>query len=428
MEKSIWKLGVVGAVIVGFATCNQAQAVFTLWTNAGTGDWYNAANWDTGVPTATLDHWVRNDGTANIAAAGAVTRQLNLGYDANGGATINVSGAGTLDIGSFTYVGRAGDAADVGTLNITGGGDVTSNNGVFMSYLSAATSVVNVDGAGSTWAITAGAFDFGRHGSSSINVSNGGAVTSDTTRVNMGFFDVGETSDLSITSGGTWTHGTTGDFKLGVGGTSTVTVDGAGSSLVNNDELFVGVNTAGILNITNGGTVDVTGAASDRVRVGFNNGATGAVTISGSGSTLSGKLVEVGWSAGSTGTVEISDGGLLVADDLFLSSDATTGIVKVGLDGMLAMLGDGSASITAFLDLMPDLSGVVVNSENIDYWNGLAFDDLTNATPGVDVDLTFHTSGDLSGYTVMTVIQIPEPATFALLALGSVAALLRRHR
>jgi T5SS/PEP-CTERM-associated repeat protein len=285
--------------------------------------------------------------------------------------------------------------------------------------------VVYVDGSDSTWT-TSGTFDFGRYGSSTINVTNSGAVTSDSV-VNMGYSDSGETSVLSIASGGTWNHSAGGDFKLGVGGTSTVTVDGSGSSLVNNDELYVGVNSSGILDITNGGEVDVTGTGSDRVRVGFRSGATGTVTISGSDSTLAGKLVEVGWSAGSTGTVEISDGGLMVCEDLFLSAEADpNSVVKVDMDGMLALLGDGSASIAAFMGLMPDNIDALANSENIDYWNGTAWDDLGNGTLGLDVDLTYHSSGDLSGYTVLT--TIPEPATFALLTFGGLAALLRRRR
>jgi T5SS/PEP-CTERM-associated repeat protein len=287
--------------------------------------------------------------------------------------------------------------------------------------------VVHVDGSGSTWT-TSGTFDFGRYGSSTINISNGGAVTSDSV-VNMGYTNTGGTQVVSIIGGGTWTHSAGADFKLAVDetATSTVTVDGSGSSLVNNDELFVGVYGDGTLDITNGGEVDVTGTGSDRVRVGYRSGATGTVTISGSDSTLAGKLVEVGWSAGSTGTVEISDGGLMVCEDLFLSAEADpNSVVKVDMDGMLALLGDGSASIAAFMGLMPDNIDALANSENIDYWNGTAWDDLGNGTLGLDVDLTYHSSGDLSGYTVLT--TIPEPATFALLTFGGLAALLRRRR
>jgi hypothetical protein len=68
-------------------------------------------------------------------------------------------------------------------------------------------------------------------------------------------------------------------------------------------------------------------------------------------------------------------------------------------------LGDGSVSIAAFMGLMTDAIDDLNNTKNIDYWNGSAWDDLDNATPGSDVDLTYHTSGDLSGYTVLTVYE-----------------------
>jgi hypothetical protein len=51
--------------------------------------------------------------------------------------------------------------------------------------------------------------------------------------------------------------------------------------------------------------------------------------------------------------------------------------------------------------------------------------DIHSATPGADYNLKYITSGDLAGYTVLT---IPEPATVGLLTIGMLCVFKRRSR
>ena len=410
------KMKMKGIMAVAVLAATVASAVdWTEWTTTGTGDWFNASNWGSGVPGSSVYPWFVNNGTANIASAGAVCWELHLGYSTVGGGTINVSGAGTLDIGSYTYIVRSGDSGDTSTLNITGGGDVTSASGMYVNYLEAGgggTAVVNVDGSGSTWT-TKGAFDMGRYGSTTMNIKNGGAVSHDNVgSITMATFP-GSDSSLSITSGGTLTNASA-NLVVGSGGTGTLTVDGGGSSLTSAGSLIVGNYGDGTADVTGGATVGI----DLTTRIGFRDGSTGVLTVSGAGSFLNTAALDVGLLTGSSGILNISDGGLVAAETLVTASDATLGVVQMGLDGELALLGDGSANINAFL-------GLVGESDNIDYWNGSAWADIITGTEGVDYTLSLISGGDLDGYTSLTVI--PEPGTLGLLLVSSVGFLATRR-
>ena len=70
--------------------------------------------------------------------------------------------------------------------------------------------------------------------------------------------------------------------------TGNITVSGAGSRITltgTTGNLVVGNEGAGTLTVTNGGAVNVSGDASF-LSIGFQTGATGNVTVSGAGSTL----------------------------------------------------------------------------------------------------------------------------------------------
>ena len=120
-------------------------------------------------------------------------------------------------------------------MKITAGGAVSNTSGYIGLYGGAA-STVTVDGAGSTWTNNGGlyvGYDNYYSGSSSLNITNGGAVTD--TSGYIGFYS---------------------------GLASTVAVDGAGSTWTNSGELYVGFydyyGGSATLNITNGGTVSNT--------------------------------------------------------------------------------------------------------------------------------------------------------------------------
>jgi hypothetical protein len=127
-----------------------------------------------------------------------------------------------------------------------------------------------------------------------------------------------------------------------------------------------------------------------------------------------------GGGVGSTGTLKIYDGGLVkVGGILYIDpyNQSSAAYVQMSDNGKLALYGNAAGSITDFL-------GLVVGSDNITYWNGSAWSNITNGFLGTDYTLAAGT-GDLTGYTVLTV---PEPATVSLLAASALGILASRRR
>jgi len=172
--------------------------------------------------------------------------------------------AGNLDVG----------AGAVGTLTIDAGGAVSNLNGsVGMNYNGA----VTVSGAGATWTNN-GELSVGYGGSGTLNILDGGSVSS-------------ESGIIGFTSDGQ------------------VTVDGAGSTWsVTSDVLYVGDIGQGTLNVTGGGSVS---GPTYEIHIGDEAAGVGAVTVSGSGSTLQATTVYVGYSG--QGALTIADDGAVTA-------------------------------------------------------------------------------------------------------------------
>ncbi len=91
---------------------------------------------------------------------------------------------------------------------------------------------------------------------------------------------------------------------------------------------------------------------------------------------------------------------------------------------MLALRGDADDSLTQFL-------GLVVGPGGIRYWDdGLAdWAVLTGATPGIDYTLEYLTTGELAGYTLLTVCAsvVPEPAALVLVGIAMAGLPLGRN-
>ncbi|MHC4716722.1 MAG: hypothetical protein ACYS5V_07120, partial [Planctomycetota bacterium] len=222
------------------------------------------------------------NGTLDITNEDAVTdHQGYIGYGSGSTGEVTVDGAGSTWNSPGLWVGRDGD----GTLNITGGGAVSSDSHAFIGYGPVSTGAVTLDGAGSTW--TNSSLYIGCYGSGTLSITGGGAVSS-----SSGY--IGRES----------------------GSTGEVTVDGAGSLLRSTNHLYVGDSGSGTLSITGGGTVTVGPSTS----VASNPGSSGAIHFD-DGTLTTGGLV-----CGAddlTGTGTINTGGLV--SDVDLVFDATHG-------------------------------------------------------------------------------------------------------
>jgi len=129
----------------------------------------------------------------------------------------------------------------------------------------------------------------------------------------------------------------------------------------------------------------------------------------------------------STGTMNITNGSDVLNWYAYIGyySDSTggDGFINMATGGMLALNGDADDSLTDFL-------GLVNGTDAIRYWDDSISDwaDIAGATYGQDYTLSYLTEGDLSGYTMLTVTAVPEPATLSLFALGAVTMIRRKHK
>ena len=242
-------------------------------------------------------------------------------------------------------VGVGGNA--IGVLTVDSGSVLTNNNS-FIGNDSTGIGTVTVTGTGSTWASEA-FLQVGVSGDGTLNIESGGSVSSTdsfigtisgsngTVTVTGPVSSFTSSNSLSIGSGGTGTliietgslvdGGTIVAIGSNDGGTGTVNVTGSGSNLISSAEFKVGEFGTGTLNISDGGTV----GASGYTAIGQFSGGNGTVNLTGSGSSLTTTTSFFVGDAG-TGVLNISDG----------STVDTIGTTVVGLDS----LGNGTLSVT----------------------------------------------------------------------------------
>ena len=287
------------------------------------------------------------------------------------------------------YIGETG----AGSVIVDADSDVVSYQS-YLGFNSGSTGAVTVRGVGSTWTNS----DYllvGCYGDGTLDITNGGAVSD-------------------------W-QGYIGYLS---GSTGAVTVSGTGATWINFSGVAVGWLGGGTLDITNGGAV-----SSPIAFISSLSGSTGAVTVSGVGSTWTNSLLTIGRSGDST--LNIDDGGLVSVGDHLAgfpdnlsvglridSSDDGVSFITMATGGKLALEGEADNSLLDFLELID-------GTDDIRYWNGSTWADITGATENVDYTLSYLTEGDLTGYTMLTV---PEPVTMIVMALGGLAVLRRRSR
>ena len=241
----------------------------------------------------------------------ALTVEVGGALSVNGGSTLRVVSGSDLDTGSLSIadggtidVIGAGSTFDVlgtspaligtmgaGTLNISGGGSVSSagtgiNSGPRLGDTAGATGTAAVSGTGSSWS-NSGNLTVGNAGAGTLTIQDGGTVSNDAGRIGV---MSGSSGEVTVSgAGSTWTNSgglSVGGSSASAGGTGALTVGVGGT-----------VNVAATTKIWDDGTINLVGGTINTGALEFAgstfNFTFGTLNISGTQAIDSAFLAEV---------------------------------------------------------------------------------------------------------------------------------------
>jgi len=299
--------GTVGASSVYLAVDPGGAGTVSV---SGSGSKLTASSLYVGMDAGATGHVTVQNGAALSATSSTV-----LGYfDATAEGTLTVTG-GTVGTGSLT-VGERGK----GTFTLNGGATGTSTN-VTLGSNASGNGTVDISGAGTTWAT--GGMTVGSTGAGTLTISDGAKVTTTQNNTFAAPVFIGDTATVTG-SGSQWT----------------IVGDPTGSSQA---VMAIGTKAAatGSLTVAAGGKAEIAATASgtngnnQQIRLGISAGSTGALSVTGAGSTFTTPYdIWAAYNAGTTGRITVSNGGAL-----------NTGYTVVGASGtgIAEVTGAGSA-------------------------------------------------------------------------------------
>lgn len=299
------------------------------------------------------------DGELDMSSGGQATiGSLYIARHEGSSGMALVSGSGTtLTSQTDTMIGFKGN----GVLRIEDQALVHSHTKALVGGSETGSGTVVVTGAGSMWDLD-GNITLGRDGDASLLVEDGGAVATegqiDTglaagTNVTVVVRDLGSSlssaswliannGSVSIENGASVTTGQFSEIAGLANQSADVVVTGAGSQWTVAEHLFIGSRGTGTLTISDGGRVD-SGFGFNGLRLGWQSGSDGTLTVSGTSSELesdgpitvgdegvgtllvelgalvsTGDVVNLGANGSSTGTATIRDPGTQLTMDQFL--------------------------------------------------------------------------------------------------------------
>jgi T5SS/PEP-CTERM-associated repeat protein len=363
-ESGSMSIGNGGSVtsIAGFVGSGSGSAGSVIITGTGS-NWTNEKNLTIGNSGA---------GTLVVQSGGSVssaTGTINTGMTTMGEVTITGAGSTWTNSGAVS-VGYRG----TGVLTIADGGNVTSSiayvGGMWTGspvFGTQGTGRVIVTGAGSSWT-SSNLLRVGEFGIGELTILDGGSVFSGQSRIAVGEFSTGNvivsgagsawtisggefapilavgesgTGTLTIEAGGS-VSSSSGRIGWLDGSTGTVNVTGAGSTWTNIGALTIGQQGHGTLLVSNGGLVVTTSAYAGSI----GSASTGAISVTGTGSAW----MSSGIMYFNRGTLTIQDDGLVtIGGDMRLTnspSDSATVNLDGGtldLQGNDVVFGDGTA-------------------------------------------------------------------------------------
>ncbi|HEY1935903.1 MAG TPA: hypothetical protein VGG99_28185, partial [Acetobacteraceae bacterium] len=310
----------------------------------------------TGAVSDNVGNASGSDGALSVSGGGIFTDAAGLTFGINSGATgAGTVGAGTVTVGGNLVIGNSG----LGTLTVNNGGTIRANG--------------TYDGVGQN----SGSFG-------ELVINSGGTFVSAATSMAVGS-NAGSSGEVIVNAGGTLqfteaSQSGTQALRIGASGASgtlaaaqgDVLVTGIGALLTtNNNPIAVGNGGVGNLTVSQGGSV-VVGTPDSSVDYALalaNNGGSGAVTVTGAGSTLTvnGYLLD---GRGGTGSLTIENNGKVVVNDAALdNSGVGIGAGRgTGPSAPSNVGGDGVALVTSggVLDATSTVSGMTVGGDGVD--------------------------------------------------------------
>ena len=303
-------------------------------------------------------------GTLNVTDegfAGSNAEDIVLGSAATGEGTLNITGSNSRVTGGDFTAGGGGTGhvmvsgeGRLQTSNAIVGLDAGSNGDVTVtddqSVMNASNLTVGDSGAGTVGVEAGGRINVGPGGSNNVTIGQSdtgdGSITVTGSGTNASILDVDNAvfvgnvgkGKLTVSDGGRVNVGNDlfianaadGSVARGLDDNK-VTVTGAGSILGVADELRIGNQAKGSLEVLDGALVTVTGSAA----LGSGANTEGTVSVTGAGSILQvdGNRISVGGLG--KGTLNVQDGGQVTANQLVIADDDAIGSVsEVTIDGM----------------------------------------------------------------------------------------------
>jgi len=330
-------------------------------TVGGSGSGLLAVSNGSSLTTTTADI----GGSASSSSTGVVTVDTFSSWSNGGSLTIGDQGTGTVAVSNGSYVSNGGDlilgnaAGSSGTLTLNGTG-----------WFNSGTVKVGVSGQGNLSILGGGALlvsvggDIGVNG---LGATTQGPPVPNTVTVqagswsDFGSLQVGDggAGQLTISQGGQVNSGAA-DVGIQNGSIGTVTVTGQGSQWsLGGNALTIADAGSGTMSVQNGGVV-----LSGTSIIGSQAGATGNVTVSGTGSTWQAQTLTVAKSG--TATLTVSQvGSVQVSSDANVGQNGTLTVTDQGTQftvggnlsiGNAGTSGGATIQKQATLNVMGDLS------------------------------------------------------------------------